>query len=43
MKGVELADAYMSQVKEHMRVRGDVAGIYGTVRQESSLKFKIKE
>ncbi|KAI9928637.1 hypothetical protein ASPWEDRAFT_36397 [Aspergillus wentii DTO 134E9] len=40
MKGVEVVDAHMAQVKEHMGARGDVAGVYGAVRQEAGLKFE---
>ncbi|PYH66559.1 NAD(P)-dependent oxidoreductase [Aspergillus vadensis CBS 113365] len=40
MKGVELADDYMAKVKEHMGERGDVAGMYGAVRQEAGLEFE---
>ncbi|PYI01105.1 6-phosphogluconate dehydrogenase-like protein NAD-binding protein [Aspergillus sclerotiicarbonarius CBS 121057] len=43
MKGVELADAYMAKVKEHMGTRGDVAGMYGAVRQEAGLEFENKQ
>lgn len=40
MKGVQLADSYLAQVKEHMGARGDLAGIYGAVRQEAGLEFE---
>jgi 3-hydroxyisobutyrate dehydrogenase-like beta-hydroxyacid dehydrogenase len=40
MKGVELVDSYMAKVKEHMGGRGDVAGIYGAVRQGAGLDFE---
>ncbi|PYH88019.1 NAD(P)-binding protein [Aspergillus ellipticus CBS 707.79] len=40
MRGVELVDGYMGRVKEQMGTRGDVAGVYGAVRQEAGLKFE---
>ncbi|KAL4902299.1 hypothetical protein BDW74DRAFT_169532 [Aspergillus multicolor] len=40
MKGVELADGCMAKAKEHMGERGDVAGIYGAVRQEAGMEFE---
>lgn len=40
MRGVELADGYLGDVKKHMGSRGDLAGIYGAVRQENGLKFE---
>ncbi|KAJ5669149.1 hypothetical protein N7462_010219 [Penicillium macrosclerotiorum] len=39
MKGMVLADQYMAQVKERMGARGDLASIYGAVREESGLEF----
>lgn len=39
MKGVELADHYLTQVKDRMGEKGDLAGIYGAVREESGLEF----
>lgn len=41
MKGLEVADQHLVQVKEHAGKKGDIAGIYGAVRQESGLKFEI--
>jgi 3-hydroxyisobutyrate dehydrogenase-like beta-hydroxyacid dehydrogenase len=40
MKSVEVADMHLAAVKEHMGERGDIAGIYGAVRQEAGLKFE---
>jgi 3-hydroxyisobutyrate dehydrogenase-like beta-hydroxyacid dehydrogenase len=40
MKSVEVADMHLAAVKEHMGTRGDIAGIYGAVRQEAGLKFE---
>ncbi|KAL1297010.1 hypothetical protein AAFC00_004604 [Neodothiora populina] len=40
MKGVEVADAHLAEVKEHEGSKGDIAGIYGAVRQEGGLKFE---
>lgn len=42
MLNVETADKHMEAVKEHMAERGDIAGIYGAVRQEGGLKFENK-
>ena len=40
LKAVEVADQHLAQVKEHMGAKGDIASIYGAVRQESGLKFE---
>ncbi len=40
MKAVEVADGHLADVQEHMGSKGDIAGIYGSVRQEASLKFE---
>lgn len=40
MKGVQVADQYLAQVKKHMGARGDIAGVYGAVRQDAGLKFE---
>ncbi|KAJ2898851.1 hypothetical protein MKZ38_003610 [Zalerion maritima] len=37
---LEVAAAHLNGVKEHMGVRGDIAGIYGAVREEAGLKFE---
>ncbi|KAJ5260572.1 NAD(P)-binding protein [Penicillium angulare] len=43
MKGVELVEGYLEEVNKHMGERGDVASIYGAVRQDAGLKFENKE
>ncbi|KAK5009096.1 hypothetical protein BJ546DRAFT_968039 [Cryomyces antarcticus] len=40
LKDVEVADAHLAEVQKHMGRRGDIASIYGAVRQESGLKFE---
>lgn len=40
LKGLEVADAHLAEVKEHLGKRGDVAAIYGAVRKEGGLKFE---
>ena len=40
MMSVEVADMHLAAVKEHMGERGDIAGIYGAVRQEAGLNFE---
>jgi 3-hydroxyisobutyrate dehydrogenase-like beta-hydroxyacid dehydrogenase len=40
LKDLEVAEAHLSQVKEHMGARGDSASIYGAVRKEGGLKFE---
>ncbi|KAK2783745.1 hypothetical protein FQN52_009489 [Onygenales sp. PD_12] len=40
LRGVELADEYLKVVREHQGERGDIAGIYGAVREEAGLKFE---
>ena len=40
MKDVEVADGHLEQVQKHMGSKGDIAGIYGAVRQESGLEFE---
>jgi 3-hydroxyisobutyrate dehydrogenase-like beta-hydroxyacid dehydrogenase len=40
LKDVEVADAHLEQVKKHKGEKGDIASIYGAVRQESGLKFE---
>jgi len=40
IKAVEVADMHLAAVKEHMGQKGDIAGIYGAVRQEAGLKFE---
>ncbi|KAG9231209.1 NAD binding domain of 6-phosphogluconate dehydrogenase-domain-containing protein [Amylocarpus encephaloides] len=40
LKDVEFADAHLEQVKKHRGEAGDIASIYGAVRQEAGLKFE---
>ncbi|TVY83769.1 putative oxidoreductase [Lachnellula suecica] len=40
LKNVEVADAHLEQVKKHRGEAGDLAAIYGAVRQEAGLKFE---
>jgi 3-hydroxyisobutyrate dehydrogenase-like beta-hydroxyacid dehydrogenase len=40
LKDVEVADAHLEQVKKHKGEAGDIAAIYGAVRQEAGLKFE---
>ena len=40
LKDVEVVDAHLEQVKKHKGEKGDIASIYGAVRQESGLKFE---
>ncbi|KUJ16846.1 uncharacterized protein LY89DRAFT_684879 [Mollisia scopiformis] len=40
LRDVEVADAHLEQVKKHKGEKGDIAGIYGAVRQEAGLKFE---
>lgn len=40
MRNLEVADAHLAEVKEHDGEKGDIAGIYGAVRQESGLKYE---
>ncbi|PHH52547.1 2-hydroxy-3-oxopropionate reductase [Ceratocystis fimbriata CBS 114723] len=40
LANVETADAHLVQVKEKAGEKGDIAAIYGAVRQESGLKYE---
>lgn len=40
MRDVEVADAHLEMVQKHSGKKGDIAGIYGAVREESGLKFE---
>ena len=40
MRAVEVADSHLAAVQEHMGAKGDIAGIYGAVRQENGLRFE---
>ena len=41
MKALEVADGHLEGVQRKMGARGDVAGIYGAVREESGLEFEV--
>ncbi|KAM0801722.1 NAD binding domain of 6-phosphogluconate dehydrogenase-domain-containing protein [Usnea florida] len=40
LKDVEVADGHLADIQKHMGSKGDIAGIYGAVRQEAGLKFE---
>lgn len=40
MKDVEVGDAHLEMVKNYKGEAGDIAGVYGAVRQEAGLKFE---
>lgn len=40
LKDVEVADEHLKMVKEKMGEKGDIASIYGAVREEAGLKFE---
>lgn len=40
LKALEVADAHLVQVKEHVGARGDLPAIYGAVRKEGGLKYE---
>ncbi|KAI9839303.1 MAG: hypothetical protein M1819_003298 [Sarea resinae] len=40
MRAMEVVQQHLTGVKEHCGAKGDIAGIYGAVRQESGLKFE---
>ncbi|KAG9241325.1 hypothetical protein BJ878DRAFT_521283 [Calycina marina] len=40
MKALEVANAHLKEVKEHMGERGDISSIYGAVRKEAGSKFE---
>jgi 3-hydroxyisobutyrate dehydrogenase-like beta-hydroxyacid dehydrogenase len=42
MRAMETIDDHLKAVQDHMGAKGDIAGIYGAVRQESGLKFENK-
>ncbi|MCJ1370678.1 hypothetical protein MMC20_001891 [Loxospora ochrophaea] len=39
MRSIEVAEGHLSDVKKEKGTKGDLAGIYGAVRQESGLKY----
>lgn len=43
MKALEVADAHLEVVQRHCGKKGDIAGIYGAVRQEAGLRFENGE
>ncbi|KAH7120769.1 hypothetical protein B0J11DRAFT_507822 [Dendryphion nanum] len=43
MPALEVANAHLAKVKEHLGDKGDIPSIYGAVRQESGLKFENQE
>jgi hypothetical protein len=40
MEIVEVVDGHLAQVAAYMGSKGDLAGIYGAVRQEAGLKYE---
>jgi 3-hydroxyisobutyrate dehydrogenase-like beta-hydroxyacid dehydrogenase len=40
LKAIEVAEAHMTVVQDHMGSKGDLGGIYGAVRVESGLTFE---
>lgn len=40
MKNIEVADGHLADVQKHAGSKGDIAGIYGAVRQESGLRYE---
>jgi hypothetical protein len=40
MKALEVVDAHLEVVEKQMGKRGDIAGIYGAVRQEAGLPYE---
>jgi 3-hydroxyisobutyrate dehydrogenase-like beta-hydroxyacid dehydrogenase len=40
MRNLEVANAHLAKVKEHDGEKGDIAGIYGAVREEGGLKYE---
>ncbi|KAF2801396.1 6-phosphogluconate dehydrogenase-like protein NAD-binding protein [Mytilinidion resinicola] len=43
LRGLEVADQHLKEVKEHLGAKGDLPSIYGAVRKESGLKFENVE
>jgi len=41
MRSVEVAEQHLAEVKEYRGSKGDLAGIYGAVRQEAGLKYEL--
>lgn len=40
LRNVEVADAHLAKVQEHQGEKGDIASIYGVVREEAGLKYE---
>lgn len=40
---LQVGDAHLVKVKEHLGDKGDIPSVYGAVRQESGLKFENKD
>ncbi|KAF1995259.1 hypothetical protein P154DRAFT_548592 [Amniculicola lignicola CBS 123094] len=43
MPALQVVDAHLVKVQEHLGKKGDLPSIYGAVRQESKLKFENKD
>ena len=43
MRDVEVADGHLADVQKQMGSKGDIAGIYGAVRQEAGLPFELEK
>lgn len=43
LPAVSVADAHLVKVREHLGEKGDIPSIYGTVREESGLKFENRD
>ncbi|KAF2188628.1 6-phosphogluconate dehydrogenase-like protein NAD-binding protein [Zopfia rhizophila CBS 207.26] len=43
MPALQVGDAHLVKVKEHLGDKGDIPSVYGAVRQESGLKFENKD
>ena len=41
MRDVEVADTHLAEVQKVQGSKGDIASIYGAVRQESGLNYEI--
>jgi 3-hydroxyisobutyrate dehydrogenase-like beta-hydroxyacid dehydrogenase len=41
LRSVEVTDEYLKELKAHSGVKGDVAAVYGAIREDSGLKFEI--
>jgi 3-hydroxyisobutyrate dehydrogenase-like beta-hydroxyacid dehydrogenase len=40
LKVLDITDAHLTRVKQHCGEKGDIASIYGAVREEAGLKFE---